>query len=41
MNLTEQQQAICQAARDLGMGSLKIQAFAGTGQTTTLAAIRL
>src|ERR1700722_9402432 len=40
MNLTEEQHTICQAARDLGVGaSLKIQAFAGTGKTTTLAAI--
>ena len=40
MNLTEEQQTICQAARDLGVhSSLKIQAFAGTGKTTTLAAI--
>jgi len=40
MNLTEEQRAICRAARDLGVGSsLKIQAFAGTGKTTTLAAI--
>jgi F-box protein, helicase, 18 len=40
MNLTDEQQAICQAARDLDVGSsLKIQAFAGTGKTTTLAAI--
>jgi len=40
MNLTDEQQAICQAARDLDIGSsLKIQAFAGTGKTTTLAAI--
>src|ERR1700719_132668 len=40
MNLTEEQHTICQAARDLGMhSSLKIQAFAGTGKTTTLAAI--
>jgi superfamily I DNA/RNA helicase len=40
MNLTLEQQAICQASRDLGVNSsLKIQAFAGTGKTTTLAAI--
>ena len=40
LNLTEEQQTICQAARDLGVrSSLKIQAFAGTGKTTTLAAI--
>ncbi|MDO8430920.1 MAG: 3'-5' exonuclease [Candidatus Binatus sp.] len=40
MNLTDEQHAICQAARDLGPHSwLKIQAFAGTGKTTTLAAI--
>jgi superfamily I DNA/RNA helicase len=40
MNLTNEQQIICQAARDLGEKSaLKIQAFAGTGKTTTLAAI--
>ena len=40
MNLTAEQQAICQAARDLGeSSSLKIQAFAGTGKTTTLAAV--
>jgi hypothetical protein len=40
MNLTKEQQAICQAARDLGLNSsLKIQAFAGTGKTTTLAAV--
>jgi F-box protein 18 (helicase) len=40
MNLTDEQHAICQAARDLDVGSsLKIQAFAGTGKTTTLAAI--
>src|ERR1700675_1488430 len=40
MNLTKEQQTICQAARDLGVNSsLKIQAFAGTGKTTTLAAI--
>jgi superfamily I DNA/RNA helicase len=40
LNLTEEQQIICQAARDLGVrSSLKIQAFAGTGKTTTLAAI--
>src|SRR5260221_990609 len=40
MNLTDEQIAICQAARDLDVGSsLKIQAFAGTGKTTTLAAI--
>jgi hypothetical protein len=40
MNLTDEQHAICQAARDLDAGSsLKIQAFAGTGKTTTLAAI--
>src|SRR5882757_7905286 len=40
MNLTDEQHAICQAARDLGPhSSLKIQAFAGTGKTTTLAAI--
>jgi hypothetical protein len=38
MNLTDEQRAICQAARDLDVGSsLKIQAFAGTGKTTTLA----
>jgi hypothetical protein len=37
---TDEQIAICQAARDLDVGSsLKIQAFAGTGKTTTLAAI--
>ena len=40
MNLTQEQQAICHAARDLGVSSsLKIQAFAGTGKTTTLAAV--
>src|SRR6202043_1181372 len=40
LNLTDEQHAICQAAGDLHAGSsLKIQAFAGTGQTTTLAAI--
>jgi AAA domain len=40
LNLTAEQRAICQATRDLGVGSsLKIQAFAGTGKTTTLAAI--
>ena len=40
MNLTQEQLIICQAARDLGLqSSLKIQAFAGTGKTTTLAAI--
>jgi F-box protein 18 (helicase) len=40
MNLTDEQHAICQAARDLDVGSsLKIQAFAGTGKTTTLAGI--
>jgi superfamily II DNA or RNA helicase len=40
MNLTDEQHAICQAARDLEVGSsLKIQAFAGSGKTTTLAAI--
>ena len=40
MNLTKEQQAICEAARDLGVNSsLKIQAFAGTGKTTTLAAV--
>jgi F-box protein 18 (helicase) len=40
MNLTDEQHAICQAARDLDAGSsLKIQAFAGSGKTTTLAAI--
>ena len=40
MNLTEEQQTICQAARDLELhSSLKIQAFAGTGKTTTLAAV--
>jgi AAA domain len=40
MNLTQEQQTICQAASDLGVqSSLKIQAFAGTGKTTTLAAI--
>jgi superfamily I DNA/RNA helicase len=40
MNLTQEQQTICEAARDLGEhSSLKIQAFAGTGKTTTLAAI--
>src|SRR6202049_4453606 len=40
MNLTDEQHAICQAVRDLDVGSsLKIQAFAGTGKTTTLAAI--
>ena len=40
MNLTEEQHTICRAARDLGVrSSLKIQAFAGTGKTTTLAAI--
>jgi hypothetical protein len=38
LNLTEEQQTICQAARDLGVhSSLKIQAFAGTGKATTLA----
>jgi hypothetical protein len=40
MNLTEEQHTICQAARDLAVrSSLQIQAFAGTGKTTTLAAI--
>ena len=40
MNLTDEQHAICQAACGLDVGSsLKIQAFAGTGKTTTLAAI--
>ena len=40
MNLTDEQIAICRAVRDLDVGSsLKIQAFAGTGKTTTLAAI--
>jgi F-box protein, helicase, 18 len=40
MNLTQEQQTICQAASDLEVqSSLKIQAFAGTGKTTTLAAI--
>jgi superfamily I DNA/RNA helicase len=40
VNLTEEQHTICRAARDLGVrSSLKIQAFAGTGKTTTLAAI--
>jgi hypothetical protein len=40
MNLTQEQQTICEAARDTGEhSSLKIQAFAGTGKTTTLAAI--
>jgi hypothetical protein len=37
MNLSDEQHAICQAARDLDVGSsLKLQAFAGTGKTTTL-----
>src|SRR6266851_8302636 len=40
MNLTDEQHAICQAACGLDVGSsLKIQAFAGTGKTTTLGAI--
>jgi hypothetical protein len=40
MNLTQEQQTICQAASDLGVqSSLKIQALADTGKTTTLAAI--
>jgi superfamily I DNA/RNA helicase len=40
LNLTAEQRAICQATRELEVGSLlKIQAFAGTGKTTTLAAI--
>jgi superfamily II DNA or RNA helicase len=40
LNLTEEQHTICQAAGDLAVrSSLKIQAFAGTGKTTTLAAI--
>jgi superfamily I DNA/RNA helicase len=40
LNLTAEQRAICHATRDLGVdSSLKIQAFAGTGKTTTLAAI--
>jgi|SRR5271155_5136176 len=40
MKLTKEQQTICQVTRDLVVGSsLKIQAFAGTGKTTTLAAI--
>jgi hypothetical protein len=40
LNLTEEQQTICQTARDRGVhSSLKIQAFAGTDKTTTLAAI--
>ena len=40
MNLTDEQHAICEAAHDLDVGSsLKIQAFAGTGKTTTLAAV--
>jgi hypothetical protein len=38
--LTEEQHTICEAAHDLGVrSSLKIQAFAGTNKTTTLAAI--
>jgi hypothetical protein len=40
VNLTIEQEVICEAARDLGAKSLlKIQAFAGAGKTTTLAAI--
>jgi superfamily I DNA/RNA helicase len=40
LNLTAEQRAICQATRDLRAGSsLKIQAFAGAGKTSTLAAI--
>ena len=40
MELTPEQRAICQAAQDGGQKlALKIQAFAGTGKTTTLAAI--
>src|SRR5260370_26216176 len=40
MHLTDEQRAICRAACDLDVrSSLKIQAFAGTGKTTTLAAI--
>ena len=40
MKLTDEQHGICRAARDLDVGSsLKIQAFAGTGKTTTLVAI--
>jgi hypothetical protein len=40
MNLTEEQQTICETGRDLGVhSSLKIQALAGTGKTATPAAI--
>lgn len=40
LDVTEEQRAICRAARDISAGfSLKVQAFAGTGKTTTLAAV--
>jgi superfamily I DNA/RNA helicase len=40
LEATEEQRAICLAARDIAAGSsLKVQAFAGTGKTTTLAAV--
>lgn len=40
MELTNEQRAICEVAQQGGAGlALKIQAFAGTGKTTTLAAI--
>jgi superfamily I DNA/RNA helicase len=40
VTLTEEQRAICETAKNGGAGlALKIQAFAGTGKTTTLAAI--
>jgi hypothetical protein len=39
-SLTQEQKAICDAARDSGdRGSLKVHAFAGTGKTSTLIAI--
>ena len=40
MELTDEQRAICEVAQQSGANlALKIQAFAGTGKTTTLAAI--
>lgn len=40
MELTDEQRAICEVAQQSGPNlALKIQAFAGTGKTTTLAAI--
>ncbi len=40
MELTNEQRAICDVAQQSGANlALKIQAFAGTGKTTTLAAI--